>query len=64
MASPSFLENTSDLRSEYGDESDPDVRAILEPISPLNNVESIVVPLSIAHGEEDSRVPVGDALRM
>jgi hypothetical protein len=31
--------------------------AFLERISPLNNVEKITVPLSIAHGEEDSRVP-------
>jgi dipeptidyl aminopeptidase/acylaminoacyl peptidase len=40
------------------------VRAFLERISPLNNAEKITVPLSIAHGEEDSRVPVGEALRM
>jgi dipeptidyl aminopeptidase/acylaminoacyl peptidase len=51
-------------RREHGDESDPDVRAFLERISPLNNAENITVPLSIAHGEEDSRVPVGEALRM
>ncbi|KAF8272722.1 alpha beta-hydrolase [Lactarius quietus] len=66
---PSFLKNTADRRRdqrrrEYGDESDPDVRAFLERISPLNNAENITVPLSIAHGEEDSRVPVGEALRM
>ena len=66
---PSFLENTADRRRdqrrrEYGDESDPDVRAFLERISPLNNAENITVPLSIAHGEEDSRVPVGEAMRM
>jgi len=40
------------------------VRAFLERISPLNNAEKITVPLSIAHGEEDSRVPVGEALSM
>ncbi len=66
---PSFLENTADRRRdqrrrEYGDESDPDVRAFLERISPLNNAEKISVPLSIAHGDEDSRVPVDEALRM
>ncbi|KAH8993158.1 alpha beta-hydrolase [Lactarius akahatsu] len=66
---PSFLENTADRRRDqrrrkYGDESDPDVRAFLERISPLNNAEKIKVPLSIAHGEEDSRVPVGEALSM
>jgi len=51
-------------RQEYGDERDPDVRAFLERISPLNNAEKIAVPLSIALGEEDSRVPVGEALRL
>jgi dipeptidyl aminopeptidase/acylaminoacyl peptidase len=65
----SFLEHTADRRrdqrrQEYGDERDPKVRAFLERISPLNNAEKIAVPLSIAHGEEDSRVPVGEALRM
>jgi len=66
---PSFLEHTADRRRdqrrrEYGDEREPDVRAFLERISPLNNAEKIVVPLSIAHGEEDSRVPVGEALHL
>ncbi|KAI0255441.1 Alpha/Beta hydrolase protein [Lactifluus subvellereus] len=66
---PSFLENTADRRRdqrrrEYGDERDAGVRAFLERISPLNNAEKITAPLSIAHGEEDSRVPVGEALRM
>jgi hypothetical protein len=65
----SFLERTADRRrnhrrQEYGDERDAEVRACLERISPLNNAEKIAVPLSIAHGEEDSRVPVGEALRM
>jgi dipeptidyl aminopeptidase/acylaminoacyl peptidase len=65
----SFLENTADRRRdqrrrEYGDERDATVHAFLERISPLNNVEKITVPLSIAHGEEDSRVPVDEALRM
>lgn len=66
---PSFLEHTADRRrdqrrAEYGDERDPEVRAFLERISPLNNAEMIAVPLSIAHGEEDSRVPVGEAMRL
>jgi len=66
---PSFLEHTADRRrdqrrQEYGDEREPDVRAFLERISPLNNAEKIAVPLSIAHGEEDSRVPVGEALHL
>jgi dipeptidyl aminopeptidase/acylaminoacyl peptidase len=65
----SFLENTADRRrdqrrQEYGDERDPEVRAFLERISPLNNAGKITVPLSIAHGEEDSRVPVDEALQL
>ena len=65
----SFLENTADRRRdqrrhEYGDERNPEVRAFLERISPLNNAEKIAVPLSIAHGDEDSRVPVGEALQL
>jgi dipeptidyl aminopeptidase/acylaminoacyl peptidase len=66
---PSFLEHTADRRRdqrrrEYGNETDPEVRAFLGRISPLNNADKIAVPLSIAHGEEDSRVPAGEALRM
>ena len=49
---------------QYSDESDPDVRAFLEQISPLNNAEKITVLLSITHGEEDSQVPIGEALHM
>ena len=64
-----FLEKTADRRRdqrrlEYGDERLADVRAFLERISPLNNAEKIAVPLSIAHGEEDSRVPIGETLRL
>ncbi|KAH9993047.1 alpha beta-hydrolase [Russula vinacea] len=49
----SFLENTADRRRdqrrhEYGDERNPE----------------IAVPLSIAHGDEDSRVPVDEALQL
>ena len=46
---PSFLEHTADRRRdqrrrEYGDETDPEVRAFLERISPLNNADKIAVP--------------------
>ncbi|KAH9982023.1 hypothetical protein BJV74DRAFT_879097 [Russula compacta] len=59
---PSFLENTADRRRD--ERRDPRVRAFLERISPLSNTEKILVPISIAHGEENSRVPVGEALRL
>ena len=64
-----FLENTQsyrrDLRrQEYGDERDPDMRAHLEQISPVNNVENISVPIFIVQGENDPRVPVTESIQM
>ena len=61
-----FLENTAgyrrDLRrAEYGDERDPEVRAFLESISPLNNAERITSPLFIIQGANDPRVPATEA---
>jgi len=61
-----FLENTQDYRRdlrrvEYGDERDPEMRAHLEAISPLNNVEKIQVPMFVAQGNNDPRVPVSEA---
>ncbi|HZX25231.1 MAG TPA: S9 family peptidase [Woeseiaceae bacterium] len=61
-----FLENTEDYRRdlrrvEYGDERDPEMRAHLEKISPLNNVEKIAVPMLVVQGENDPRVPVTEA---
>jgi dipeptidyl aminopeptidase/acylaminoacyl peptidase len=58
----SFLENTEsyrrDLRRvEYGDERDPAMRAFLQGISPLNNVERIRKPLLVVQGRNDPRVP-------
>jgi dipeptidyl aminopeptidase/acylaminoacyl peptidase len=65
----SFLENTQDYRrdrrrQEYGDERDPEMRAHLERISPLNNVERIDVPMFIIQGQNDPRVPVSEATQM
>ena len=64
-----FLENTQDYRRdlrrvEYGDERDPAMRAHLEKISPVNNVEKITVPLFVVQGENDPRVPVTEATQM
>ena len=61
-----FLENTQDYRRdlrrvEYGDERDPEMRAHLQEISPLNNVAEIDVPLFVVQGENDPRVPVTEA---
>ncbi|WP_395373466.1 S9 family peptidase [Marinicella sp. W31] len=61
-----FLENTQDYRRdlrrvEYGDERDPKMRAHLEKISPLNNVDKIKVPMFVVQGQNDPRVPVTEA---
>ncbi|HKD99597.1 MAG TPA: S9 family peptidase [Planctomycetota bacterium] len=66
----SFLENTSGYRrklreSEYGaagTKSAPGAdRDFLAEISPLNRVAKIRAPLLVIHGEQDPRVPVGEA---
>ncbi|HRE42563.1 MAG TPA: S9 family peptidase [Terricaulis sp.] len=62
----SFLENTSgyrrDLRrAEYGDERDPEMRAVLERISPLANIGAVTKPMFVIHGYNDPRVPVSEA---
>ena len=64
-----FLENTQDYRRdlrrvEYGDERDPEMRAHLEKISPVNNVEHIKIPMFVVQGENDPRVPVTESIQM
>jgi dipeptidyl aminopeptidase/acylaminoacyl peptidase len=64
-----FLENTQsyrrDLRRvEYGDERDPKQRAKLIAISPLTSVDKITVPLLIATGGNDPRVPPSEAAQI
>jgi dipeptidyl aminopeptidase/acylaminoacyl peptidase len=59
-----FLENTGEWRrslreAEYG--SLEDDREFLESVSPINNIERIAAPLFVLHGENDPRVPVGEA---
>lgn len=61
-----FLENTEDYRrdlrrAEYGDERDPQMREFLERISPNNNVDDISIPMFVAQGENDPRVPVTES---
>jgi dipeptidyl aminopeptidase/acylaminoacyl peptidase len=40
------------------------MRAHLNAISPLNNVEKIKIPLFVVQGENDPRVPVTEAIQM
>ncbi len=61
-----FLENTEEYRRElrrheYGDERDPEIRAMLERISPINNVDLIDIPLLVVQGRNDPRVPASQS---
>jgi dipeptidyl aminopeptidase/acylaminoacyl peptidase len=61
-----FLEHTEayrrDLRRvEYGDERDPKMRAFLERIAPMNNIEKIRKPMLVIAGKNDPRVPVTES---
>ena len=61
-----FLENTEayrrDLRrAEYGDERDPEIRKVLEAISPMANASKIEDPLFVVQGKNDPRVPFTEA---
>ncbi len=61
-----FLQSTKDYRRdlrrvEYGDERDPKMREFLVQISPLTNADKIRVPLLVAAGQNDPRVPVTES---
>ena len=61
-----FLNNTEsyrrDLRrAEYGDERLPEMKAVFDRISPLNNAGRIKSPLFVAQGRNDPRVPYTEA---
>ncbi len=61
-----FLKNTAEYRVdlrrvEYGDERDPEVRAVLERISPTASAEKIRSALLVVHGVNDPRVPFSEA---
>jgi len=61
-----FLMNTKPYRralreSEYGPLTDS---AFLMEISPITQVDKVKAPLLIIHGENDPRVPVGEARQM
>jgi len=61
-----FLEQTKDYRrklreAEYGPLSDPE---FLKSISPIYKTDKIDMPLMIAHGLNDPRVPIGEALQV
>ncbi|MEP6862263.1 MAG: prolyl oligopeptidase family serine peptidase [Deltaproteobacteria bacterium] len=64
-----FLEGTAayrraSRRTEYGDERDPATRALLAGLSPLQHASAIKVPLLVAQGRRDPRVPPAVADRL
>jgi dipeptidyl aminopeptidase/acylaminoacyl peptidase len=64
-----FLEHTEayrrDLRRvEYGDERNPQERARLLAISPITHVQDLRIPLMVATGHNDPRVPQSEADQM
>lgn len=61
-----FLELTKDYRrklreAEYGPLTDPE---FLESVSPLAHADEIRVPMLIAHGLNDPRVPIAEAIQL
>ncbi|WP_431849944.1 prolyl oligopeptidase family serine peptidase [Allosphingosinicella sp.] len=46
---------------EYGDISDPKVRAFFSQLSPINNARKIKTPLMVLHGANDPRDPVTES---
>jgi dipeptidyl aminopeptidase/acylaminoacyl peptidase len=64
-----FLEGTAPYRqasrrTEYGDERDPATRALLAQLSPSAHASAIHVPLLVAQGRRDPRVPAAVADRL
>ncbi len=51
-------------RAEYGDERDPATRDVLARLSPIANLAALRVPLLVAHGRADPRVPIADVTRL
>lgn len=65
----SFVEHTEGWRrelqrAEFGDERDPKVREFMDRTAPLNNAQRFKKPLLISQGQNDPRVPAGDAARL
>ena len=64
-----FLDGTDPSRrrdrlAEYGDPADPETRAFLKSISPLTHAAKLKIPLFIAQGAKDTRVPPDQAEAM
>ncbi len=51
-------------RREYGDETDPATREYLNRIAPLTHADKLRMPVYIAHGRNDTSVPVQESEQM
>jgi dipeptidyl aminopeptidase/acylaminoacyl peptidase len=51
-------------RVEYGDERDPETLRFLRSISPLTQAARIRKPLFVAHGQNDTRLKIGESDRL
>jgi dipeptidyl aminopeptidase/acylaminoacyl peptidase len=65
----SFVEHTEGWRrdiqrAEFGDERDPKIRDFMDRTAPVNNAQKIRKPLLIIQGQNDPRVPFGDAAKL
>ena len=66
---PSYLESTdlsrqANRNAEYGDPSDPATLEFLKQISPLTHASRLRIPLYLAHGARDTRIPPAQAEMM
>ncbi len=64
-----FLESTQEYRrdlrrAEYGDERDPEMRKFLIEIAPITNAHKMKKPLLVVQGQNDPRVPIGEAAQI
>jgi dipeptidyl aminopeptidase/acylaminoacyl peptidase len=58
------MSNQPNRNVEYGDPSNPETRAFLTSISPITNASKLRIPLYLAHGAKDARIPIEQAQRM
>ena len=58
------MSNQANRNVEYGNPSDPETRAFLTSISPITNAAKLRIPLYLAHGAQDTRIPIEQAHRM
>jgi dipeptidyl aminopeptidase/acylaminoacyl peptidase len=55
------MSRQANRNAEYGDPADPEMRKFLTRISPLTNAAKLKMPVFIAAGAKDTRVPISQA---